>query len=177
MADVSSYEYYEEEEPYSDRAEIEYGIAALKRGESHREYGLAPTFAGNNFSDDISSIRNPFYRGSAGSRGGYRGRGRGQRGGGRGNSNTSSNVGTAKAGGQRSYVDKRNVECYECHMYGHFANECQEKEVGYMAYKTPANSGGKPTSKANKNKNKKAKGKNATSVKQVAEVTTPVLNQ
>ena len=44
-----------------------------------------------------------------------------------------------------------------------------------MAYKSPTNVGGKPTPKANKNK--KAKGKNAAAVKQVAEVTTPVLNQ
>ena len=88
-----------------------------------------------------------------------------------------SNGGTARAEAPKFYQDKRNLECYKCHMYGHFANECQEKELGYMAYKTPANKGGKPNSKANKNKNKKAKGKDATSVKQVAEVTTPVLNQ
>ena len=167
---VASYEYYGEDEPYTDRAEIEYGSAALKCGGSHREYGLAPTFAGINFSDDISSLRNPSYRGAHSSRGGYSGRGRGRGG-------VESNSGTVKTDAPRSYVDKRNLECYKCHMYGHFAQECQEKEVGYMAYKSPANRGGKPNSKANTNKNKKAKGKDATSVKQVAEVNTPTLNQ
>ena len=130
---VSSYQYYEEDEPYSDRAEIEYGLAALKRGESHREYGLAPSFAVTNFSDDISSLRNPHYRGTLGPRsGGYRGRGRGRGRGVRGYSSTEGNLGTAKAGVPKSHIDKRNLECYKCHMFGHFAQECQEREVGYM---------------------------------------------
>ena len=58
-------------------------------------------------------------------------------------------------------------------MYGHFAQECQEREVGYMAYKSPK--GGKqPNAKAGK----KARGKKAASdKKQVAEVVSPTLNQ
>ena len=87
--------------------------------------------------------------------------------------NRYSNLGTAKAGVPKSHIDKRNLECYKCHMYGHFAHECQEREVGYMAFKSPK--GGKqPNAKAGK----KAKGKNATSdKKQVATVASPTLNQ